>query len=123
LVAVFYCRQNFSTHPAIANNVAFVTLAFAQLFHVFNMSSTGSGILVNDITKNKFVWIALVICTLLMILVFAIPTMRLVLGLQQLSAGMWLLSIVSALIPLIIFQTYKIIGERRNSGATSPTIG
>ena len=123
LVAVFYCRQNFSTHPALANNVAFVTLAFAQLFHVFNMSSTGSGILVNDITKNKFVWIALVICTLLMILVFAIPTMRLVLGLQQLSAGMWLLSIVSALIPLIIFQTYKIIGERRNSGATSPTIG
>jgi Ca2+-transporting ATPase len=114
LVAVYYCKQNFSTHPAIANNVAFVTLAFAQLFHVFNMSSTGSGILVNDITKNKFVWIALLICTLQMGFVFAIPSLRLVLGLQLLSAKMWLLSIVSALIPLVIFQTYKIIGERRN---------
>jgi len=115
LVAVFYCRQNFSNHPVIANNVAFVTLAFAQLFHVFNMSSTGSGIVINDITKNKFVWIALLICSLQMVLVFAIPSLRLVLGLQKLSAEMWLLSILSALIPLVIFQTYKILGERRNS--------
>lgn len=110
LVAVFYCRQNFSTHPAIANNVAFLTLAFAQLFHVFNMSSAGSGMLVNDITKNKFVWIALVICTLLLIFVYMIPSMRLVLGLQLLSIEMWLLSITAGLIPLVIFQTYKFFG-------------
>jgi len=114
LVAVFYCQQNFSTHPAIANNVAFLTLAFAQLFHVFNLSSAGSGMLVNDITRNKFVWIALLICALLLIFFYMIPSLRLVLGLQLLSAEMWLLSVAAGLIPLVIFQTYKIIRGKRS---------
>jgi hypothetical protein len=32
------------------------------------------------------------------------------LGLQLLSAEMWLLSIAAGLIPLVIFQTYKFFG-------------
>ena len=39
LVAIFYCREFFPAGNGVANNVAFITLAFAQLFHVFNMSS------------------------------------------------------------------------------------
>jgi Ca2+-transporting ATPase len=114
LVAVFYCRQNYTDHPAITNNVAFLTLAFAQLFHVFNMSSAGSGMLVNDITRNKFVWIALLICALLLGFVYMIPSLRLVLGLQLLSIEMWLLSVAAGFIPLVIFQTYKIIRGKRD---------
>ncbi len=113
LVAVFYSKEHYSTHPGITNNVAFLTLAFAQLFHVFNMSSAGSGVLVNDITRNKFVWMALVICGLLLAFVYMIPSMRLVLGLQIINVEIWLISIVAGFIPLVIFQTYKLIGERR----------
>jgi Ca2+-transporting ATPase len=109
IVAVFYCNYTISTDSKILNNVAFITLAFAQLFHVFNMSSAHSNFLVNDITKNKFVWMALVICTILLVLVYAIPQMRLALGLEILSANLWVVSILAGLIPLFLVQGYKII--------------
>lgn len=113
IVAVIYCNQAISTDSKIINNVAFITLAFAQLFHVFNMSSARSNLLVNDITKNKFVWIALLICTALLGLVYVIPQMRLVLGLEMLTAEVWIVSIFAGLIPLVLIQLYKLIGEKK----------
>jgi Ca2+-transporting ATPase len=110
LAAVIYCKEVISTDAKILNNVAFIALVFAQLFHVFNMSSAKSKLLVNEITKNKFVWIALLICTMLMVLVFALPQMRLVLGLTILSTELWLVSILAGLIPLLLVQLYKMIG-------------
>jgi Ca2+-transporting ATPase len=107
--AVIYCRLVISSDTKIANNVAFITLAFAQLFHVFNMSSAHSKLFLNEITKNKFIWIALIICTILMMIVYVLPQMRLVLGLTILSNEVWLLSILAGLIPLVLVQLYKII--------------
>lgn len=109
LIAIVYCRQFISSDARTVNNAAFITLAFAQLFHVFNMSSAHSRLFVNEITRNKFVWMALLICTALMASVYAIPQMRLVLGLEVLTAEIWLLSILAALIPLILVQLYKIV--------------
>ena len=114
IVAVFYCSHTISSDPKILNNVAFITLAFTQLFHVFNMSSVHSSFLVNDITKNKFVWLALLICIILLVLVYVFPQMRLVFGLEMLSAKVWVISILSALIPLVLVQGYKIIGGKMN---------
>jgi P-type Ca2+ transporter type 2C len=110
-LAVLYCKEFISPDDAIANNVAFMTLAFAQLFHVFNMSSPHSKLFVNEITKNRFVWYAIIICTGLMILVFVIPQMRLVLGLKELPLNVWIVSIVASLIPLILVQIYKAIWQ------------
>lgn len=111
MIAVQYCKLNISPDTAIANNVAFITLAFAQLFHVFNMSSKQSHLWVNEITKNKYVWFALIICSLLMAAVYIIPQMRLVLGLQTLSSKVWQVSILAALIPLVLVQIYKMIAK------------
>jgi Ca2+-transporting ATPase len=109
IVAITYCKQTISADHNIVNNVAFLTLAFAQIFHVFNMSSKRSHMLVNEITKNKFVWIAVIICISLLLLVYALPQMRLVLGLERLSVELWLMSILFGLIPLVLVQLYKII--------------
>jgi Ca2+-transporting ATPase len=113
IAAVFYCNYAISDDSKILNNVAFITLAFAQLFHVFNMSSAKSNFLVNEITKNKFVWIALLICTILLVLVYAFPQMRLVLDLEMLSAEVWAASILAGMIPLVLVQGYKAIGYAR----------
>jgi Ca2+-transporting ATPase len=113
IAAVFYCNYAISNDSKILNNVAFITLAFAQLFHVFNMSSAKSNFLVNEITKNKFVWIALLICTILLVLVYAFPQMRLVLDLEMLSAEVWAASILAGMIPLVLVQGYKAIGYTR----------
>lgn len=107
--AVIYCKQYITPDDKIANNVAFITLAFAQLFHVFNMSAFDSKVFINDITKNKYIWLAVVICTGFMVLVFISPQMRLVLGLDLLPTKTWIVSILASLIPLFLIQFYKII--------------
>ena len=110
--AVIYCKQYITGDDKIANNVAFITLAFAQLFHVFNMSAFDSKIFINDITKNKYVWLAVVICTGFMVLVFVVPQMRLVLGLDFLPTKIWIISILASFIPLFLIQLYKIIFKK-----------
>ncbi|MEJ7610514.1 MAG: HAD-IC family P-type ATPase [Ferruginibacter sp.] len=113
LLAVFYCRYTMTTNSRMENNIAFISLAFAQLFHVFNMSSRYSGLLVNDVTKNKFVWWALIICFGLLVLVFILPQMRLVLHLEILPVKIWIVSIVAGLLPLIFVQAYRMIRGKK----------
>jgi Ca2+-transporting ATPase len=55
------------------------------------------------------VWLAVVICTGFMILVFISPQMRLVLGLDYLPTKIWIVSILASFIPLFLIQLYKII--------------
>lgn len=112
IMAVIYCKQTITTDDQVANNIAFITLAFAQLFHVFNMSSAHSGLLVNDITKNKFVWLALLICTGLLVLVYVMPQLRLVLSLAELPGKVWIVAVLASLLPLILVQIYKSIWKR-----------
>jgi P-type Ca2+ transporter type 2C len=109
IAALEYCKLYLLLDDKTANNVAFLTLAFAQLFHLFNMASAQSKLLVNEITKNKFVWFAIFICVAQMILVFAVPQLRRVLGLNLLSRDLWMVAIVASVLPLVLVQLYKII--------------
>ncbi len=118
IIAVLYCKVYISADNKVANNIAFLTLAFAQLFHVFNMSSTHSKLLVNEVTTNKFVWLAILLCSGLMMLVYAVPQLRLVLGLTVLPGKAWLVAVLAALLPLLSVQLYKIIWGKNKSPAT-----
>ena len=112
VAAVVYCQKNISTDNQILNNVAFITLAFAQIFHVFNMSSPHAKLFLNDITKNLFVWLAVLLCAGLMVLVYVVPHINEVLDLADLTLNVWALCIVASLLPLLLGQVYKRIFER-----------
>ncbi|QEM03568.1 cation-transporting P-type ATPase [Mucilaginibacter rubeus] len=107
VIAAVYCKEALHSDDQTCNNIAFITLTLAQLFHVFNMSSEGSGFINNEITRNKWIWIAILICSGLLLLVFALPGLRLVLGLSQLSFKLWLSATTASLLPLVVFQGYK----------------
>lgn len=107
IVSVLYSKEVLHLDDRTCNNMAFTTLTFAQLFHVFNMSSDGSGFLNNEITRNKWVWIAILICSGLTLMVFAVPGLRLALGLSVLSFKLWVSAITVSLLPLVVFQAYK----------------
>ncbi|MDP9079384.1 MAG: cation-transporting P-type ATPase [Bacteroidota bacterium] len=111
ILAVFYCKEVLHSDDRTCNNVAFITLTFAQLFHVFNMSSDGSGFVNNEITRNKWVWIAILMCSGLMLMVFAVPGLRLVLGLSALSFKLWVAALTVSLLPLVIFQAFKAVKQ------------
>ncbi len=112
MIAVVYSKYFISKDHQILNNVAFVTLAFAQLFHVFNMSSSKSKMWINEVTRNHFVWYALILCTALIVMVFVVPYFRVPLGLVVLDVKIWLVVILASLIPLVMVQLLKVIRNR-----------
>jgi Ca2+-transporting ATPase len=119
LVAVLYTKYYITEDEIVLNNIAFITLTFAQLFHVFNMSSLHSKLIVNEITTNKFIWFALLLCVGLLALVFMVPELRLVLKLNVLSPQLWIVAILAGVLPLIGIQTYVSIWKKMQSRKAS----
>jgi len=108
MLSVIYCKLFITKDHQILNNVAFVTLAFAQLFHVFNMASPQSKLFRNEVTRNHFVWYALVLCSILVVIVFVVPYLRIPMGLAVLHFDLWIIAITASLIPLLVIQLNKI---------------
>jgi Ca2+-transporting ATPase len=122
LLAVIFCREQISSDSEVLNNVAFFTIAFAQLFHVFNMASPQSPLLNNDVTKSKFIWLALLICTALLALVYVIPSLKVALHVTFITSATWLVSIVASLIPLMLAQIFRVIWKNTLLKAGLPAI-
>lgn len=90
-----------------AVTVSFLSLAFAQLWHVFNMRSSESTLLDNDIIRNVYVWGALLVCTALLLLAMYLPVLAGVLQLQPLGTAGWLLALSASAAPVLVGQALK----------------
>ncbi|OIQ65925.1 calcium-transporting ATPase [mine drainage metagenome] len=89
--------------------VTFLTLAFAQLWHVFNMRGQWSRLMDNEITRNRWIWASLALCTALLVAPTYIPALASVLGLVPPDATMWALIFVMSAGPTVIWQALMII--------------
>lgn len=105
---IMYCNTLKYT-PAALNNAAFFTLTFVQLAHVFNMQHERSGLFINEVTKNKFVWLAILLCLLFIALAYFVPQIRSVLSLTFIPFKLWLICIVAGLVPLLVIQLLKFV--------------
>lgn len=105
---IIYCNT-LGYMPTALNNAAFLTLIFTQLAHVFNMPDEHSRIFTNEVTKNKFVWLAILLCLLLVALAYFVPQIRSVLSLTFIPLQLWLICIVAGLIPLLAIQSLKFV--------------
>ena len=111
-----------SIHQAVT--VSFIALAFAQLLHTFNMRDAASPLLVNEITRNGYVWGALALCTALILLAVHLPGLALVLRLESPGAQGWALALAAACAPLLLGQLFGAASRRRcgqGSGIRSAT--
>ncbi len=82
--------------------MSFVTLGFAQLWHVFNMRDLGSGPLANDIVKNPFIWGALVLCTGLLVAAVYLPGLSTVLKTEPLTLREWSWALAMSTLPWLL---------------------
>jgi Ca2+-transporting ATPase len=84
--------------------VSFLTLAFAQLWHVFNMRGSGSRVFRNMITRNPWVWAAIALCAALLVVAVYWAPLADTLYLAAPSRAGWLAILGFSLAPLIIGQ-------------------
>nr|WP_263809282.1 cation-translocating P-type ATPase C-terminal domain-containing protein [Salinibacter sp.] len=104
LGALFWATQGLGLEGEAAVTVSFLTLAFAQLWHVFNMRQPESGVLVNEVTRNRYVWAAVGFCMLLLFGAVYIPGVAGVLEIQPPGAEAWTLIALMSLVPLAVGQ-------------------
>ena len=89
--------------------VTFLTLAFAQLWHVFDMRHPSSGALYNEVTRNPWIWASLSLCSLLLAVPPYLPPIANVLHLVPPTAEMWTIIVVLSAAPLVVMQGAMIL--------------
>jgi P-type Ca2+ transporter type 2C len=90
-----------------AVTISFLILAFARTWHVFNMRDFGSNPIYNDVTKNPFVWGAVVLSAVLLLVAVYLQPLARVLSMVVPAPDEWLLIIGMSLVPLGVVQLLK----------------
>jgi Ca2+-transporting ATPase len=96
-----------------AITVAFLTIALAQLWNVFNVRKPQDGLLLNEITCNIFVWLAIAFCLLLITSAVWIPAFSLVLDLPPPTLAGLAVAAGMSLVPLVFGQVLIALGDQR----------
>ncbi len=97
--------------------VTFLTLAFAQLWHVFDMRQSHSPLLRNEVTSNVWLWGALALCTVLVAAPPYIAPMAEVMHLVPPTLDMWGIVLAMSLAPMILIQIVTVAITRHAKSA------
>lgn len=82
--------------------MSFCTLALGQLWHVLNMRDADSGILNNEVTRNPWIWAAMALCILLLVVAVFWPVTAAVLQLQAPPLLGWMVVFLMSALPLLL---------------------
>jgi Ca2+-transporting ATPase len=95
-----------------AVTVAFLTLAFAQVLHVFNVRDRGSRLLRNEVVRNPWVWGAVVLCVVLLLAAVYIPVLSRVLGLPPPDVHGWAVVLLASACTWVAGQVWCVLRDR-----------
>ena len=120
-MAISIVYLQFDTARAVT--VSFCTLAFAQLWHVFNMRDNISQVISNEITRNIWIWIAIVLCIGLILTAIYAPFASKLLKLTDPGISGWLVIVPMSVIPLLLGPVVRKIAERNSESLTANNAG
>lgn len=127
LGAFFLAIKLEAVGPERAITVCFLTLGFAQLWHVFNVRDRDSDILRNDITRNPIVWGALLLCTILILMTVYFRPLGEILKVSDPGFCGWFIILTASLIPLVVgqisIQLAKVFNQRKSGPKISKETG
>ncbi|EED34961.1 calcium-transporting ATPase, P-type (transporting), HAD superfamily, subfamily IC [Luminiphilus syltensis NOR5-1B] len=90
-----------------AVTVSFLTLSLGQMWHVLNMRDDPARWLSNEITGNPWIWMALLLCLILLGAAVYLPPLASVLSLSHPGAVGWLLAVVASFVPVVFGPPIK----------------
>ncbi|MBO7215240.1 MAG: calcium-translocating P-type ATPase, PMCA-type [Clostridia bacterium] len=94
----------------VASTMAFVTLAFTQLFHSYNVKSERS-VVSKSTLDNKFLNLAFVLGVVMQLSVVYIPGINTIFQTQSLNGYQLLISVGFAFSIIVIMEVYKLIAK------------
>jgi Ca2+-transporting ATPase len=107
MLVTWYCSYYLKYDAKLCNNITFFSLALSQLWHVLNLSSRKISFYNNEITRNKFIWAALLLCIIIMAVFCFVSPLNTVIGLQMLSGSAWLIIAGISFTPVFLIQLFK----------------
>jgi Ca2+-transporting ATPase len=90
-----------------AVTISFLTLAFAQLWHVFNMRDRGSDFVKNEVVRNPWIWGALALCTALLMAAVYMPGLNTLLRVKDPGLAGWGIVLGASLLPWLVGQIFR----------------
>jgi len=105
--AYFLVTFYFKESKEVSNTITFFILAFTQLLHVFNMRDFNEQLFNNQVTKNKYIWITLVLCFTILFAAYLIPVLNNALSFETLSAQNWIVVVFVSLLTITTIQIVK----------------
>ncbi|MFP5079715.1 cation-translocating P-type ATPase [Pedobacter sp. JCM 36344] len=107
IAVTWYCNIYLMYDAKVCNNITFFSLALSQLWHVLNLSSRKISFFNNEITRNKFIWGALLLCIAIIAVFYSIKPLSETIGLQVLSSSTWLIIVATSITPVVLIQLFK----------------
>jgi len=105
LAAMQAARVLLNLDARSVTTVAFLTLAFAQLWHTFDMRDTRAAVWRNEVTINRWIWAALALCTILLAGPPYLPSLAHLMELTPPTTAMWGLVLGMSLGALVVTQS------------------
>ena len=106
----FYAFSILKLTPNIVNNMAFYTLVLAQLLNVFNLPKRHRSFFKNEVTVNSYVWGAIALSLLIMVVAYYVPIFKEALSLESLTAAQFITVGMFGLSALLLTQIIKRLG-------------
>jgi Ca2+-transporting ATPase len=115
--ALWYAAEMLGLGERQANTVSFAAITLAQLVHVFNVRDADTSLLRNEVTANRWVWIALAVSLLLLIGTIYIPPVAVAFETEPIGRAGWTVAVAASLIYLAVVQTVKELLHRFRKAA------
>jgi Ca2+-transporting ATPase len=88
--------------------VTFLTLAFGQLWHVFNMRHQTSQLILNEINRNPWIRAALALCASILLTAAYIPSLIYMLHMVAPDIKMWRIIVAMSTVPIARWTNHKV---------------
>jgi Ca2+-transporting ATPase len=93
----------------VGQTMAFIVIAFAELIHVFNIRNNKKSIFKTGIGGNKWLFIALLVASALMLLVILVPGLQGLFGIIMLPSEKIIECILLIIAPVVIVEIMKLL--------------
>ena len=107
LGAMLFATYHLKVSAVLTNNFAFYTLVLAQLWNVFNLPESNKSFFINEVTRNKYIWLALLGSMMIVVGAYFIPVLKEVLSLDAFNLEYTGYVFMFSLFPILFIQFFK----------------